>query len=217
MKKKELKEGEMEFDKSRVFTALNADELKPGDKVIVANTIGHLKHYVAHCTKENCIIKGILDEEETRRFLTPGDKFSLAYLVERKENCTNCIGCELEQDKTYKCPHYISAYKAILNIGKRPESKINSLNKKPDFVSLGNGQYAERKHYRPFKDVDELVKVWCDKGGKWQKREMTMPLIWVQNKSNKKPWLINEFDKRILNYLFTNCEFLDGSPCGAEE
>lgn len=33
----------MEFDKTRVFTALNADELKIGSKVIVANNLGSLK------------------------------------------------------------------------------------------------------------------------------------------------------------------------------
>jgi len=33
----------MEFDKSKVYTTLNADELKIGSKVIVADDLGTLK------------------------------------------------------------------------------------------------------------------------------------------------------------------------------
>ena len=36
----------MEFDKSRVYTALNADELKIGSKVILGNTLSELKEAV---------------------------------------------------------------------------------------------------------------------------------------------------------------------------
>ena len=38
----------MEFDKSRVYTALNADELKIGSKVLVSNCISTLKDQVAN-------------------------------------------------------------------------------------------------------------------------------------------------------------------------
>ena len=37
----------MEFDKSRVFTTVNADELKVGSKVIVADNLASLKRRVA--------------------------------------------------------------------------------------------------------------------------------------------------------------------------
>lgn len=40
----------MEFDKSRVYSTLNADELKVGSKVIVAETLTHLKILL----KERC-------------------------------------------------------------------------------------------------------------------------------------------------------------------
>ena len=36
----------MEFDKTRVYTALNADELKVGSRVIIGNTIEELKNRV---------------------------------------------------------------------------------------------------------------------------------------------------------------------------
>ena len=43
---KREKERTMEFDKSRVYTAVNADELRAGDKVIVANSLYYLKKQV---------------------------------------------------------------------------------------------------------------------------------------------------------------------------
>lgn len=36
----------MEFDESKVYTALNADKLKVGSKVIVADNLRHLKSFV---------------------------------------------------------------------------------------------------------------------------------------------------------------------------
>lgn len=81
-------------------------------------------------------------------------------------------------------------------------------------------------HYRPFKDTDELIKVWCDKGGKWQKRELTMPHIWVKNKERGSQELIvayngdmflTEYAQGDMEKLLEWYTFLDGSPCGVEE
>lgn len=81
----------MEFDKSRVYTALNADELKVGSKVIVSDTIANLKKRVTvydevdarYVTK----IDNIEDEQVQLRFETDGTgdyagtHWALAYLV----------------------------------------------------------------------------------------------------------------------------------------
>lgn len=84
----------MEFDKSMVYTALNADELKVGSKVIVANTIIDLKKCVAKYYEENVItfvtmITGIECEESSLRFRIDtaigdyaSDCWALAYFVE---------------------------------------------------------------------------------------------------------------------------------------
>lgn len=40
----------MEFDKAKVYTALNADELKVGSRVIIGNTIEELKNRVQNGT-----------------------------------------------------------------------------------------------------------------------------------------------------------------------
>ncbi len=71
----------MEFDKSRVYTALNADELKVGSVVIVADDMLTLKERVA----ENQVprpIEIIGDEGKTYRFIfASGCAYALAYLV----------------------------------------------------------------------------------------------------------------------------------------
>ena len=75
----------MEFDKSRVFTALNADELKVGSKVICADDL---------CTLKSCVYKElyittlgeILSEGCMLRFrMEDGKIYPLAYLISEPE------------------------------------------------------------------------------------------------------------------------------------
>ena len=227
----------MEFLRERVYTSLNADELKAGDKVIVANTLKDLKSavdtalYVYELTD-------ILTESSEDRFFANDRCYLLAYLVERAENCTNC-GCVhcwyrekhgIDEQRLHTCSRRIEP-KTEQKAEKAPAWFVKGLMdgsiertsdeaETPELISLGNGQYVERKRYRPFKDTDELIKVFCEKTPKIYDKDdekLFMPYIWVRNKENKRVWLITEFDNRILDYLFTNCEFLDGSPCGVEE
>ena len=75
----------MQFNKSRVYTALNADELKEGSKVILADRLSELKR----CVKENAkpeILAKIKVEQAIYRFtcnLPSGgiNEFALAYLI----------------------------------------------------------------------------------------------------------------------------------------
>jgi hypothetical protein len=224
----------MEFDKTRVYTALNADELRAGDKVICANNIGHLKHYV---TNNGAVLElvDILSEEENSRFLAGKGKvtFALAYLVERKENCTNCIenarGCTaMGNDKLARCWNW------------KPKTKQKE--EMPDLISLGNGQYAEKpntehkeeKKYHQFRNTDELIKVWgsrCNEGKGYILNSLDMPHIWIRRKNDPKDKgrLITAFnddcveigeagsgDVLTMDGLFEIFEFLDGSPCGKE-
>ena len=74
----------MEFDNSKVYTALNADELKIGSKISVANDLAHLKVFVLD--DFTCILEKVLDEESTCRFVAnDGAFYSLAYLVSEPE------------------------------------------------------------------------------------------------------------------------------------
>lgn len=74
----------MEFDKSKVYTALNADELKVGSKGYFSDTIAGLKIQV----KEDCelhTLETVFNEKHNCRF---GDIFTshnLFYLVDEPE------------------------------------------------------------------------------------------------------------------------------------
>jgi hypothetical protein len=83
----------MEFLKERVYTALNADEVKVGSKVIVADNMASLKNKVEQLEYGNRafihILKKVLDEGATARFVTEGDEGDdysyLCYLIEPPE------------------------------------------------------------------------------------------------------------------------------------
>ena len=75
----------MKFNKSRVYTALNADELEVGSKVIVADSLQALKDRVSNFASDKNYairIKSILPETEKYRFHTScGNVYSLVYLI----------------------------------------------------------------------------------------------------------------------------------------
>lgn len=83
----------MNFDKGRVYTALNAEELEVGSKVIVADDLFDLKESVLKHRLPKTI-KKIESEDCEHRFLCDDDfHYALAYLVEeskeKKLECTN--------------------------------------------------------------------------------------------------------------------------------
>ncbi len=203
----------MEFDKSKCYSAVNADELRPGDKVIVAYNMYQLKERVKMFT-ESVIneIEAIYDDCYCNRFKVKYNEnypLPLAYLVERKSNgvdriCINCkyyaVGCCNKHDKPTGYDKTCRDF--LLDVPKT------------------------EKHYRPCKNTDELIKVWLEKSGKWQKRELTMPLIWVHRDDTYEECLIVTFDNDSvylghravsLHELWEHFTFLDGSPCGVEE
>jgi len=75
----------MEFDKSKVYTTLNAEELQVGSKVIVADNLLELKEDVLKHRLPK-IIKNVESEDSEHRFLC-NDSFhyALAYLIEPPE------------------------------------------------------------------------------------------------------------------------------------
>ena len=69
----------MKFDKSKVYTILNADTLEVGDIVFVADTVSLLKKFEPEFITT---ISQILSEENTYRFVdTKDDYWALAYLI----------------------------------------------------------------------------------------------------------------------------------------
>lgn len=74
----------MEFQKERVFTAINADELKVGSQVIVGDSISELKDKIKKGGYD-VPLYGISDESESNRFLIGDCSYSLAYLISESE------------------------------------------------------------------------------------------------------------------------------------
>lgn len=70
----------MTFDKNRVFTALNADEVKIGSMGVFADTIAELKRKVEHPMIFK--VTEILPENKNCRFITDGMVYSFFYLIE---------------------------------------------------------------------------------------------------------------------------------------
>ena len=76
----------MEFDKNRVYTALNAEEVKAGSKVYLHNCISGLKELVINESKVCLqILKDVESENESERFLGQIGCYSLCYLIEKPE------------------------------------------------------------------------------------------------------------------------------------
>ncbi len=82
----------MEFDKNRIYTAVNADELKVGSKVIVANNLATLKALVEDFREEysdeslDTVVCIPASTEQNRFRISTGCSgewraYSLAYLV----------------------------------------------------------------------------------------------------------------------------------------
>lgn len=84
----------MEFDKSKVYTSVNADELKIGSKCIFADSLSHLKKYVSEDYEPDTLI-GVYPENSPIRFEGKGEFLHLlAYLVGPPEP-------ELEEEEDY--------------------------------------------------------------------------------------------------------------------
>ena len=74
----------MEFDKSRVYTAVNADELQIGSRCIFADTLAELKELVQNSVGwEKTKLKRIQEDTEKYRFIEKtGEMRMFAYLIE---------------------------------------------------------------------------------------------------------------------------------------
>lgn len=214
----------MEFDKSNVYTAVNADVLGNGDIVCVADTLSELKSDVQN--EEVTTLELVLADDNEYRFAAGnGLDYILAYLV---------------------CPaHNVEAYKAWSE-GKAVERRLCD-----DKESLWVIRYPDRdiiddwtshtyrvhqepeekpeSKYRPYKSVDELVSDFKERFSKYTPA-YAMTLIWVKKERGgiKRERLITAFEEienlvsidgeiYDLEYLYKDYTFLDGSPCGVQE
>ena len=74
----------MEFDINKVYTALNAEEVRDGSKVALADTLKDLKEDV----RDECFdtLESVRDEDQSERFVRKGGiAFALCYLVDEPQ------------------------------------------------------------------------------------------------------------------------------------
>lgn len=119
----------MKFDESRVYTAFNADKLKVGSIVIVADDLASLKRHVSAYNSDGNFIKieKIMPEQYQSRFAIHGEFtdvcWSLAYLVAEPDDKLDCTYCKSKPDdylmrllsENIDKHNHLIAYKTILD------------------------------------------------------------------------------------------------------
>lgn len=92
----------MEFDRSKVYTALNADELKIGSEVLVDNCISTLKNQVADYKDSDAktLIRICSENSLDGRFETITNIYHFAYLISEPKDWTVYI-CRMNPDNYY--------------------------------------------------------------------------------------------------------------------
>jgi len=79
----------LRWDRRRVYTSANADELRVGDKVLLADNMECLREKVS-CKIEPCVLLEIRPENEAKRFRKAsaewyeGQTYALAFLVSER-------------------------------------------------------------------------------------------------------------------------------------
>lgn len=215
----------MIFDKSKVYTALNAEELSKGDLIIGADTLAQLKEKVEiRNYKDLLSILEIRDNDKWSRFDTQENYYSLAYLV--------CPARNAEAFKAWYNGQKIEMEYAEPN---ENESSVWRLFEceEPNWCKYHYRPAPKEitgKEYRPFASIDELITEF-EKRFKTNVPSYALPLIWVRQKIKNERYLITGFVKSEqsgvcvkignayygLGVFFDHYEFLDGSPCGVEQ
>ena len=211
----------MTFDKSKVYTAVNAYELNTGDIVYLADTVSRLK-YLVRLDDKNYLetISRIFKEEAKNRFADEDCfPYSLAYLV-----------CPERNAEAFKAWH--KGEKIEYAEPDENESSVWRLfeNEEPNWYKF-HYRPAQVKEYRAFDSIDELTTEFV-KRFQTKTPSYALPLIWVKSseKGNNDRYLINGYidneengqlvkigDKYYgLCVLFAAFKFLDGSPCGVK-
>jgi hypothetical protein len=95
----------MEFQKERVFTALNADELKIGSKVIIGDTVEALRNRVRNGTAPLTLSEIRSDGYERRfrveEYTEPESAYSFVYLVSLPEETWIAYICRGKNTEPY--------------------------------------------------------------------------------------------------------------------
>ena len=216
----------MDFDVSKVYTAVNAHKLNIGDLVLAADTMVSLRTVVKYAEERYPdAITAILPEDDEYRFVVAGESnYQLAYLV-----------CTASNAEAYRAWRYGEPVEMQTDTDWR-DVDSDELEENPDDWLYRNLRVKDSTHYspcneqyRPYKSVDELVSDFKERFDT-HTPAYAMPLIWVQRKDKNEKFLITGFTSTEngefvmignvlfgLGVLFDDYTFLDGSPCGVQE
>lgn len=89
----------MKFDKTKMYTVLNAEELKVGSKVIVADNLTRLKEDISNPRLLKIIEKVELEDWEHRFLCDDNFHYALAYLVEEPNELNENAELERQNKK----------------------------------------------------------------------------------------------------------------------
>lgn len=216
----------MIFDKSKVYTAVNANELSTDDIVYLADTVSRLKYLVSIEDKNYfTTLDRILNEEERHRFVNENYlTYNLAYLI-----------CPARNAEAFKAWHEGKKIEMEYAEPDENETSVWKLfeNEDPNWYKFHYRPAQEKtaeKEYRPFNSIDELTTEFV-KRFQTKTPSYALPLIWVKQKDKDERYLITGFVKSEqsgqvvkignayygLGVFFDHYKFLDGSPCGVEK
>lgn len=212
----------MNFDEKKVFSAVNAEELKPGDKVICGDSLLELKQRVEKGAPVEDVIE-ICGENYNARFhciqvlsghVFPGaDSYSsLAYLVERKENCINC-GSETcwgkeysyEEGRCINCKHW----------KEKLERKVIPFKHKLQLIDCWyKKKYPSCSSFMMRTSLDnaklENPRIWL----RWKESPNDEAEVTGYGGKNGGVFIIDKWYS--MADLLDTFTFFDGSPCGVE-
>lgn len=220
----------MEFDKSRIYTAFNADDLAIGSICIFGFTVADLEKWetvgdfldgdLENWEKANEIlniskVSEILPKDIACRFgAKDGMEYALAYQICPPENAVAFI----EEKKGLD----IEIFDEKEKVWRKTSSPSEA-----DFFKFKFRVAADNFEYIAYKDTNELIDDWKSKIG-WKARtseiaNLTLPIIWIRDKVNKVRYSVLAFNDTSvacflkvysMEDLLKDFEFLDGSPCG---
>lgn len=211
----------MTFDKSKVYTALDAEELEVGSVVILANYLESLKCQVEAKTWPSYVLRldGIMGTSSTNRFRSGNQHYNLAYLVskpseakpERKvivaKRCSNCVHehCSATKEPCVSCKPEDSKYE--VKLCKPEDSKYEArLCETCEYLGYsddsepcsscsdenGYPNWKPVKKWRPYKSSAEMIMDFIDRF-KVNCPSYAEPLVWVKDKATDARHLVTSF------------------------
>lgn len=231
----------MEFDTTRVFTALNAGEVKVGSKGYFADNLEELKRYVK-TDSYLLTLTSIEDAGQTYRFNAQNYSYALFYLVKEPEakaepkevaswdsrprimEVWNNDYSEAQELKVLDIRHMGGWISPVVAIDER--GNIYTFKHCAELEPAKEAKEPEaEKHYRPYSNADEFIE---DYKRRFCPDFKSIPAIWVKNAMDTPRQVIAIADNGVRlvgkrNFFVDYSDFLDvytypdGSPCGMEE